>query len=698
MKKYSVTLIIAAVCALLTWALESSSTFQAYGLKTLDIQFAIAANPKKADPRIIMIDVDQASIDHFEKDNISFPWPRSLYNPLIEYCKAGGAKAIMFDILFNDISPYGEEVDREFAAAMAKAGNVYLAAAFTLEGETDKAIAERFGAPSLGVAPETILRRGVSAPIGRLLDSTAGIGSVTFKPDPDGVYRRILPVISYGGRMIPALYLAPLASKGKPVEFGDRSLTIGGTTIPIGDDSNAMVNFHGPRGTYARYSAAGVITSALLEGSQTPSVSKDVFKDAYVIVGYTAQGLFDLKATPLSAVSPGAEIYAAALDNTLNDDYITPLPKWALASLVFALALAVSFGVAISKNTLVSIVPFFAVTLIASGIAVTAFKSAIWVNGFTLFTGVALSFVSSGVWKYSVEGRQRRFIQKAMSLYVSPKLVSQIIDDPSMLRLGGAKREITIFFSDLVGFTSLSEKTEAQALVKILNEYTTLMEEVITSLDGTVDKYIGDAVMAFWGAPVDQPDHAYLACSAALESLRRLGEFRDDLVRRGLPEIDMRIGVNTGMAVVGNMGSERRFNYTALGDPVNEASRLEGINKAYGTRIIVAEPTWIAVSDRIFGRMVDFMKVKGKEIPSRIYEVMALRGMETQSHKTVKAVYEKAFAEYQSRRWDEAITLAEGLIADYSDGPSKTLVKRAKGYKANPPSSDWDGSFAHTDK
>ena len=421
MKKYSIAFIIASVCALLTWALESSSTFQAYGLKTLDIQFAIAANPKKADPRIIMIDVDQASIDHFEKDNISFPWPRSLYNPLIEYCKAGGAKAIIFDILFNDSSPYGEDVDREFADAMAKAGNVYLAAAFTSEGETDKAIAERFGAPLLGVAPEAILRRGVSAPIGGLLDSAAGIGSVTFKPDPDGVYRRILPVISYGGRMVPALYLAPLVSKEKPVEFGDRSLAIGGTAIPIGDDSNAMINFHGPRGTYARYSAAGVITSALLEGKQAPSVSRDVFKDAYVIVGYTAQGLFDLKATPLSAVSPGAEIYAAALDNTLNGDYITPLPKWALASLVFALALAVSFGVAISKNTLVSIVPFFAVTLIASGIAVAAFKSAISygkvleINGLTWY----IMPISTLITMVMVVAMGSLYAQPAGSLLVS---------------------------------------------------------------------------------------------------------------------------------------------------------------------------------------------------------------------------------------------------------------------------------------
>ena len=697
MKKYTAALIIASVCAMLTWALELSSTFRAYGLKTLDLQFAIAANPKKADPRIIMIDVDQASIDHFEKDNISFPWPRSLYNPLIEYCSAGGAKAIMFDILFNNISPYGEDVDREFAEAMAKAGNVYLAAAFTADGEMDNAIAERYGAPSVGVPPDSIARRGVSPPIGRLLGSAAGIGFVTVTPDPDGVYRRIPPVISYGGRMIPALYLTPLAPKAKPVEFGDRSLKIGEMTIPVGADSNAMVNFHGPRGTYQRFSAAGVITSALA-GNQTPSVSKDVFKDAYVIVNYTAVGLYDLKSTPLSAVSPGAEVHAAALDNALNGDYITPLPKWALVTLVFALALAVSFGVAISKNTMVSVVPFFAVALLASVLAIVAFKWALWVNGFALFTGVTLSFVSSGVWKYTVEGRQRRFIQRAMSLYVSPKLVSQIIDDPSMLRLGGAKREISIFFSDLVGFTSLSEKTEAQALVKILNEYTTLMEEVITSLDGTVDKYIGDAVMAFWGAPVDQPDHAYFACSAALESLRRLGVFRDDLIRRGLPEIDMRIGVNTGMAVVGNMGSERRFNYTALGDPVNEASRLEGINKAYGTRIIVAEPTWAVVSDRMFGRVVDFMRVKGKERPVRIYEVMAHRGDETDAQRSVAGAYEKAFDAYQSRRWDEAIAMAEKLVAEYSDGPSTTLVKRAKGYKANPPPPDWDGSFAHTDK
>jgi len=677
------------------------SLVKSFGLKSLDRQFARNADPKRASEKIILVEVDQASLDHFEKDNIAFPWPRSLYNPIISYATSGGAKAILFDILFNNISPYGMEVDEEFSATIKNSGKVSLAAAFTRNraDKEIKALDERFTIPYEGKAPKIYSRNMVSPPLPVILEAVHRIGTVIFKPDGDGVYRRVAPAIEYGGELAPALFAVPVFDTADKVEFTDNGINIGKYSIPLDENGEMLINYLGPRGTYQRYPAAAVISSAIMEQSgQEPTVPKQVFKDAVVIVGYTAPGLFDLKPNPLSPVSPGIEIYASALDTILGKRHIRTLGASRLHAIAFVGALAVSAGVLLIPSV---VVVGFVVALAAwipFILSSVGFSSGMWINPVAVEIAVFVSLAGSAIWKYETEGKKKREIRRAFGYYVSPAVIEQMLDEPERLKLGGEKRRLTLLFSDLEGFTPLSEKLEPKKLVELLNDYTTLMADTITSYDGTVDKYIGDAVMAFWGAPMDQENPETKACHCALQSQEKLEQMSRRLVGEGLPPVNIRIGLNSGECVVGNMGSETRFDYTALGDPVNQAARLEGLNKVYGTKILAAEPTWEIAKKSITGREIDFLKVKGKDEPVRVFEIIARRGRETEAQLRLIKNYGPVWQAYKQRRWDDVIELAGVALSETPDGPTQVLLDRAMTYKRNPPPDDWDGSFRHTSK
>lgn len=700
MKKIAVVLIIALLSVVATYTASLIPLVRAFELKSIDKQFQLYADPQKADKRIVFVEVDQPSLDHFEKDNIPFPWPRTMYSPIIDYCAKGGAKAIIFDILFNNMSPYGEEEDQSFANTIEEAGNVYMAAAFMESGAgPSPEIGQSFGLSFEGDAPPAITKNSVSLPLDVIRDAVKGIGSVTFKPDEDGVYRRISPMVRYGDFLVPGLSLAPLVDKSQKIKISKSLLTIANMEIPIDSAGNMWINYQGPRGTYRWHSAAEVISSAMMvQNGDEPLILQSEFRDAYVIIGYTAPGIYDLKPTPMSAVSPGMAAHAALLDTLLNERFLKEAPVWVVALIGFIGAMIVAMAVISVGSPIISGFLVLAVAITLFVVSGEFFKSGLIVNLVTVEVPLALSLVMSAVYRFQFEGKQRRYIKKAFQHYVSPNVVEQMLKEPDKLKLGGEKRYITVFFSDLVGFTSLSEKTEPNELVLVLNEYTTLMAETITERGGTVDKYIGDAVMAFWGAPVDQDEKATKACITALETFTKLKAFSDKLVAQGLTPVDMRIGLNSGYAIVGNMGSADRFDYTALGDTVNQGARLEGLNNAYGTKILAAEATWMEAKEAVFGRKVDYLTVKGKEIPITVYEIMAKRGEETKLQRMIAEKYETAFALYLSRDWEKSAPLFEEILKVTDDGPSKVLLERSRLYLKTPPPDDWNGSFRHTSK
>jgi adenylate cyclase len=674
-------------------ALSRLPAAEIFALKTSDLQFRLFADPRRHDPRIVLVEVDQASLDHFDRDNISFPWPRSLYNPLVEYCVRGGAKAVLFDVLFNNSSPYGEETDAEFAAAIRASGRVYLAAAFSEGVAAGPGLDARFGLPYTGPAPAALERGAVSLPLPPLREAVAGIGNVIVQPDADGVYRRVPLGVLFRGRFVPGLAAAPVAARAASVRFEPGRLLLGDRAIPVDERGNLIVRFHGGRRTYQAYSAAGVITSALAAAEGRPTtVSAAAFRDAYVVVGYAAPGLYDLKATPLSSKAPAFEMHAVVLDNLLHGDFLAAAPAAVSAAAAFTAAAVVGAAVLFLPvwGAAAAVAALGAGLFAATG---AAFRAGTLLDLWSVAAAALFALVGTAVYRYQTEGRQRRFLASAFSRYVSPKLVHQLIADPKRLALGGERRELTLFFSDLQGFTSIAETTTPQQLVAFLNEYTTLMAGVVYEYDGTVDKYIGDAVMAFWGAPLPQPDHARRALLAALTCQERLLPFVERLAAAGGPRLVTRIGLNTGECVVGNMGSRDRFDYTAIGDTVNQASRLEGINKVYGTLVLASETAWSAAGGVAYGRLVDRVRVKGKERPVALYEPLAVAGAETPRMRLLKERYEEAFAAYAGRAWERALELTGEILRDGEDGPSRVLAERARAFLAEPPPPAWDGVY-----
>ncbi len=662
-------------------------------LKAGDVQRRLLADPRRADRRVVLIEVDQASLDRFESDNIAYPWPRSLYNPLLEHCARGGAKAVLFDVLFNNLSPWGEDTDTEFASGIRRSGRVFLAAAFSNGEAAGGPLDPRLSLPVAGPAPAALVRSAISPPLPAIRDAAAGIGSVTLLPDADGAVRRLPVGVLFGGRLVPGLAFAPFAAGAETARFAPGRLRLGGLSVPIDEQGQVLLRYHGQRSEYPRYSAAAVITSALAAAEgRTPAVPAEVFRGAYVIVGATAPGLLDLKPTPLAATAPGFEIHVAAIDNILNGDFLAPAPPAATLGLALAAAAFVVAGVIFlpAAAGAVAVAGVFGAVLATLA---AAYRAGWFLDPWTIGVSILLAVIGAAVRRSMTEGRDKRFIAGAFARYVSPKVVKQLIADPKRLALGGERRDVTVFFSDLQGFTSISEGMEPPELVAFLNEYTTLMADIITGpgIDGTIDKYIGDSVMAFWGAPLPQPDHARRGLLAALACQERLRPFCDGLVARGGPRLITRIGLNSGTCVVGNMGSRDRFDYTAIGDTVNQASRLEGINKVYGTLIIAAESTWLEAQGAAFGRQLDRVRVKGKAEPVAIYEALAAAGAESEAMRALAAAYAEAYAAYRERRWARTIELAEAILRTTpGDGPSMTLIARARPFIVEPPQ-DWDG-------
>jgi adenylate cyclase len=285
------------------------------------------------------------------------------------------------------------------------------------------------------------------------------------------------------------------------------------------------------------------------------------------------------------------------------------------------------------------------------------------------------------------------------SHYMSETLIHDLLKHPEKLRLGGERRNLTVFFSDLAGFTSLSEQLTPEEVVTLLNRYLTAMTDIILAGGGLIDKYEGDAIMALWGAPLPQEDHAARACLAAIENQRRLADLRREFEASGLPPVYSRIGINTGEMIIGNMGSSQRFDFTVIGDSVNLASRLEGANKTYGTRVIISEDTYRQAAARVEARELDLLRVKGKEVPVRIYELLAPKGELDGRMGEVRDLFTEGLARYRRQEWAEAIrAFQQALELVPEDGPSKVFIERCRRFMEAPPPPSWDGVYRLTSK
>jgi adenylate cyclase len=699
--KLKAAAVLVLAVALLTLGLQASDLLERYRLNTLDLLFRHIPLVK-ASPQVVVVTVDQGDLDFFKEQGVTWPWPRQLYAPIIDYCTRGGAKAVIFDVLFTEASSYGPEDDARLAQAVAAAGNVTLAFFLSRE-EKPPNPAEADLLRKMGLTiPEPTPRRqtpyqSVVTPIPRLLDAAAALGNVESRPDADGIYRRVPLVVPFKDRWLPTLGFAAFlkVSRKGPPKFADGALLLGSSRVPLDPQGRLLLKYRGPSRSHQRFSAANVIASDSRVRHQLPPIyPPEAFAGKYVLVGFTAPGLMDLKASPVAAVYPGVEVHATLLDNLLQGDFLRTLPPWALWAWGLALAAVMAVAVLFSRSLLATLVPLFILVLVHLGLTIPAFWLGLWADPLLPGVALAVSFGLATAYSYATEGRQKTHIRRMFGQYMSNTVINHLLENPEKLKLGGERRRVTLFFSDLAGFTTISERLQAEAVVALLNDYLSAMTEIILDEEGAVDKFEGDAIMAFWGAPLDQEDQALRACRAALRQRAALAELNRRFAQENLPLLTVRIGLHTGEAVVGNLGSVKRFDYTVIGDTVNLASRLEGLNKFYGTTIMASEATVAGCAGAVEVRELDLVAVKGKETAVRVYEVLALTGELAPEASARRREFARALELYRQGDFVPAAAGFEGILQGTpEDGPSKTFLNRCREFAAEPPPPGWDTVF-----
>jgi adenylate cyclase len=705
-----VPLVVAAVAWAMALAFEFVPFLQTIEFKTLDSRFVASAHPELADTSVVIVTIDQNSLDFYERQQVGWPWPREFYALLLEYLRVGGAKTVAFDIDFSSRSPDRLEVDGEasdaaFADAIRASGNVILPAFLSSRESQDQegdSLLQSLVIPyPRGGRPSGVLDRA-TAPRREFQEAIARLCIANFESDRDDIARRATMQFPFRTGRIPHFALACfMDSRGVKQGKIDSVLQ----HIPMDAEGRLRIYWYGkggPGGAFRYYSIHALIHSARkIKVGAKPDLPPEVFHNKHVIVGGSAQGLYDYKPTPFTALEPypGMDIHATILSNLLQEHYITTPGPWAnsLVGLAFGVLIVLLFRR--QPRVSVAVIVIVAAVSVYFLIAWSAFNFArLWLPVAGPGSSAVLAFALTAVVSYATEGRQKRKLRRAFGRYVSPHVVTEILEHADALDLGGRTIEGTVYFSDIKDFTSIAERYAPKDLVALLNEYFSLASDIILKNEAMLDKYIGDAVMAIFGAPVPRPDSAKVACLTALEVQRLLDAHYADAQAQGIPRFVTRIGLNSGKMIVGNIGHAQRLDYTVIGDTVNLASRLEGVNKAFGTRIIIGETTYAQARDAIEARELDLIRVKGKAQAIRIYELLAATGTLPADKRAVVEMFLDGLGLYRQRRFTEAdARFHEVLRLDPNDGPARTYIDRCAELKGATLPEDWDGVYTmHT--
>lgn len=709
-------------------------------LKTIDLRFRYRGEIKPRSEVVLAV-IDEKSLANEGK----WIWPRSKLAKLVTKLSDAGAKVIAFDICFVepdenddqilktidkiekhvlesggvDMSAYLEELRKEadndgklVEAIKNSKAKVVLGHFFQMDEaealnftEEDISRFEKnistseYGFVGTGKDPGKAKRYVPQAifpkaNIGSIADASDYSGYFNMILDEDGTVRHIPSVWGFMDKYYAPLSLTALSSYLdeslgiKFNEYGVASLHIGNIEVPVDNRGKIRLNYRGEQKRFPHVSITDILSD---------KIPHETFKDKIVFIGATAIGIYDLRVTPFDEVFPGLEVHANAVDMILQGDFLQKGDLMVFFDVVWLMAVGLVLGILLPRlggiaGSASTAIVFFGHIFLAQFL----FSNGWIINLVYPLSVILLVYASITTYKYFTEERQKSFIKGAFSTYLAPSVVDLLIDNPNKLVLGGEERVITAFFSDLQGFTSISEKLAPNELVELLNEFLTEMTDIILKHQGTVDKFEGDAIIAFYGAPIDLGNQAEAACLSSIDMQRRLAEIRADWREKNKPELRMRIGLCTGPATVGNMGSRNRMDYTMMGDTVNTAARLEGVNKLYGTYTLIGQKTKEAVADKgLLTRELDIIQVVGKVEPIRIYELIGLKEENGDMAETVQ-IYEEAIKSYQKGDWPPAMKLfMEALERTPNDRPSEVMLERCREFMKNPPV-DWRG--VHTMK
>ncbi len=725
LRRTSGFLLLAAFIALRIWDPPQLENLR---LRGFDLYQTIKPRVSTVRP-VVIVDFDEASLQALGQ----WPWPRTLIADLIDKIQAAGSAAIGFDVIMSEpdrmspalvadslpqIDAHTREQMKKFpsndevlAQSIAR-GRVILGQSAIITASPDAPEMPRTGIATIGTDPSPFLITfdGMLRNMPVLEMAATGRGVLTLRSERDGVVRRVPLVMKAGDQIVPAMALEMLrvvtgsgAILIRTDPVGIRAVAVPGLELPTDENGQMWVNYTRQDGN--RYVSA----KDVLDGK----VPADRFKSRLVLIGTSAVGLLDIKATPVETAMPGVEIHAQVLENALTQSVLSR-PNYAV-------------GVELVITTLVGIIlvavsPWIgAMTLIALGLSIAALLAAgswfMYTQYGLLFDvtfpliAIFVTYMTLVFINYFREQADRRRIRSAFSRYLSPDLVEQLANSPKALVLGGETRNMTILFSDVRGFTTISEsfKDDPQGLTELMNRLLTPLTNSIVERKGTIDKYIGDAIMAFWNAPLDDKDHESHACAAALDMLRKMAalnrEREAEALEAGKPffPINIGLGINTGNCVVGNMGSDLRFDYSVLGDPVNLASRLEGRSKSYGTPIILGARTAEKVGDTFATIQIDLITVKGKTEPEYIYALIGdAEVARSEEFSTFASFVSEMMTHYRKRDWAVAETaLQRAKFLPQTFGLTEVLdlyQARIDAFRTSPPPDAWDGVFAFDSK
>lgn len=686
--------------------------------------------PRTVDDRIVIVDIDEKSL----REQGRWPWGRNKLAQLVDKLFDDyQINTLGFDVVFaekdessglRNLEEIGASLksdngfqqmvaqlrpkldyDQVFAASL-KNRNVVLGYYFH-QNEDATSVGglppPSFAEASFGGRAAQFSRYGANLEV--LQGNAAGGGHFNPAPDEDGISRKVHALISHQGNAYEALSLAVArAALGSRLEAGFAEglgvddqyaglewLRMGKRKIPIDEGVSLLIPYRGEQGSFPYVSASDVLKGR---------VPTEVLKDRIVLVGTTTPGLMDLRATPVQSIYPGVEIHANVIAGIL-DQNIKERPAYVLGAEFLILLLT---GLLLAF-LLPALNPIWTTLLTGSVLfAGIAFNLFVWEAGnlvlplasFVLL--VSMIYVLNMSYGFFIESRGKRQLAGLFGQYVPPELVDEMAKDPGAISMEGESREMTVLFSDVRGFTTISEGLDPKQLTQLMNEFLTPMTHVIHHSRGTIDKYMGDAIMAFWGAPLHDPGHATHALQAAMEMVQRLGDLQAQFKAKGWPEINIGIGLNTGVMTVGNMGSEFRMAYTVMGDAVNLGSRLEGLTKNYGVQIIVSETTREKAPNFVY-RELDMVRVKGKDKPVTIYEPVCEADREDKSVKDELKLYREALRLYRAQNWDMAELQFLNLQKQY---PGRYLyqmyVERINYFRQQSPGHDWDGVFTYETK
>lgn len=679
-------------------------------LSLIDLRFRQRGiSPKiKQTPDIVIVSISRES---FRNLPAKWPWPISYYTRLFRNLHKAGASVIGVDVTFPPSFQPGSEEEYEFRKTMNELGNIILAGkvrsektSFTLDEE-------------------------VPHYDNRFIDTSSRFGIVNLPADNDEVRRRYMPFV-YDideGKRIPTFSMAVLnahfhQSSMYTTELEDDNFQYTTRSIPRFDATSFLINYYGVSGTFPKVEFSDVLDSKdfktvdelKLVGSETNTfddpdyglLNDSIFAGKIVLIGSWEPEDKDLFLTPMSekeqqgSMMYGVEIHANVIQSVLDSNFIIRQPFWMTVLIVFGLSLftfVFTEGLKSIRTKYSAIIEILGVAIILAELFIIYWASVtLFVKGdFLVDTtspslAIIVCYVGSTVYSYVAERRQKILIKSMFSRYVNPTIVDELVAHPEKLRLGGERRELTIFFSDIENFTQISEKMAPENLVAILNEYLDVMTAIIITNNGTLDKYEGDAIVAFWGAPIPHSDHAFLACRTAIEMQKTLEGLKKVWEKEQKPQLRTRIGISTGEVIVGNMGGASRFDYTVIGDCVNLGARLETANKQYRTSIMISENTYNQVKHKVVARELDLLVVAGKTEPIRVYELVC----KAEEKKEFLELYTNALQLYRHRQWDAAIKGFESaLTISPEDFPSRIYIERSQLYKVSPPPDDWNGVF-----